>query len=572
MKKQNYTNSSGLNSERSFQKSPRTKKDFNHIENNNNKFIYNSNEKSKNMKKNYSYKINNNSKRGKLGKLEYEIEPRDILLIPDNFNVKNNNIKISEKDLETKEKTYFISESNFQLIKDALNEKENSINDLKLMNEKYIKQISLLEEENSKLEKINNELILQIEKNDIYFNKMYELLKYVFNYYNSFNDESIKKFIKEQNLEYLFNKKKVYPTNENEKNNNNSDNNQKNSIESLFKINQDEIIEELEKTKKMYNDIRKQLNYITNIKSKDKENLNNNNIEILNNQKKLNDLNLENQNNKKEIAYLKLLCKNTLLDKKISDIDDNSEIIKELEKNLVEEKNKNNNLIKENEILKNKYESLLNEMNILKLNLNKSKQENQIKNQEIEKNKYEIEKLEKIINEKNLKPNDELNNKNNIYSKKMTPFIKKQTEFSLKTLKISNAVRLKYPSSKQCKKVYSKIIASIPKKQTQFNFKKLKISNEDKLFIPSNKQDEFTYFSENMSSLIKKQTELNSKELKISNTDKIFYPSDEQDEIYNNNKLNYGFGNDYDGNIENIDLLMLLYNKSKQNETYIKNK
>ena len=79
MKKQNYTNSSGLNSERSFQKSPRTKKNFNHIENNNNKFIYNSNEKSKNMKKNYSYKINNNSKRGKLGKLEYEIEPRDIL-------------------------------------------------------------------------------------------------------------------------------------------------------------------------------------------------------------------------------------------------------------------------------------------------------------------------------------------------------------------------------------------------------------------------------------------------------------------------------------------------------------
>ena len=38
----------------------------------------------------------------------------------------------------------------------------------------------------------------------------------------------------------------------------------------------------------MYNDIRKQLNYITNIKSKDKENLNNNNIEILNNQKRIN--------------------------------------------------------------------------------------------------------------------------------------------------------------------------------------------------------------------------------------------------------------------------------------------
>lgn len=489
MKKQNYTNSSGLNSERSFQKSPRTKKNFNHIENNNNKFIYNSNEKSKNMKKNYSYKINNNSKRGKLGKLEYEIEPRDILLIPDNFNVKNNNIKISEKDLETKEKTYFISESNFQLIKDALNEKEKSINNLKLIKEKNDKQISLLEEENKKLEEANNELILQIQKNNIYFNKMYQLLKYVFNYYNSFNDPKIKKFIKEQNLESILNKKNISSKNENQNNNNNSDNTDKdNSINYLFDINNDSIIKELEKYKKMYNDIRKELNYITNLKSKEKENQDDNIKQILENQKKINELKLENQNYMKENTYLKLLCKNIALEKKIGDIDDNSEIIEQLEKNLENEKNKNNELIKENEILKNKIESQLKELNLLKSTMNKNNQEILLKNSELEKIKLELEKLKQKINDGNsLKSKEELKNKNNVYSRKMN-------------LEMNTINRTK--------------------------FKKLKIENTQNLFYPTEKN-----------------------ELKLE-----------------------GQNNEILTQINNVDLLMLLYNKSKLNETYIQNK
>lgn len=287
MKRQIFSKENEINSKKISEHSPKTKHSFNYIDSANNNYKYRSNEKPKNRENEKNNKSNNKIKKGKMGKLEYKLEPRNILLIPDNFNIKNNNIKICEKELLKKEKNYFISESNFQLIKDALNEKEKSINNLNLIKEKNDKQISLLEEENKKLEEANNELILQIQKNNIYFNKMYQLLKYVFNYYNSFNDPKIKKFIKEQNLESILNKKNISSKNENQNNNNNSDNTDKdNSINYLFDINNDSIIKELEKYKKMYNDIRKELNYITNLKSKEKENQDDNIKQILENQKK----------------------------------------------------------------------------------------------------------------------------------------------------------------------------------------------------------------------------------------------------------------------------------------------
>ena len=483
MKRQLFSKENEINSKKIIEHSPKTKHNFNYIEGANNNYKYRSNEKPKNKENENNNKSNNKIKKGKMGKLKYQLEPRNILLIPDNFNIKNNNIKICEEELLKKEKNYFISESNFQLIKDALNEKENLINDLKILKEKNNKQISLLEEENKKLEEANNELILQIQKNNIYFNKMYQLLKYVFNYYNSFNDLKIKKFIKEQNLESLLNKKNNVPKNENTNTNNNLDNDIKvNPINYLFDIDNDTIIKELEKYKKMYNDVRKQLNYITNLKSKEKENQDDNMKQILENQKKINELKLENQNYMKENTYLKLLCKNIALKKKIGDINDNSEIIEQLEQNLKNEKNKNDELIKENEILKNKIESLLKEINILKLNLNKSKQEINLKNSELEKIKIALEKLEQKINNENL-----LKNKNNVYSRKMN---------------------LEMNSIKQSK------------------FKKLKIENTQNLFYPMEKKDE-------------KFEELN---------------------------------NEIATQINNVDLLMLLYNKSKQAETFIQNK
>ena len=453
------------------------------------------------MENKYDAKINSRYKKGKMGKLEYEIEPRNVLLIPDNFNIKNNNIKIIEKEFLPKEKNYFISESNFQLIKDVLNEKEKNINHLKQSLEIKDKEIFLLKEENKKLEDANNELILQIQRNDIYFNKIYQLLKFLFNYYNCLNDDKIQKFIKKENLYSLFNKQNIVEKEENLKKDNNFDNDipnmngKENMISTLFGINQDEIMKELEKYKKMYNEVRKHLNYITNIKSKDKQNQDDLINQLLESQKKLNELNKEIQNYIKENSYLKLLCKNMMLEKKISDLDDNEKIIKELEQSLQEEKNKNINLNKENEILKKNTESLLKEINQLRISLNEINVKNNLKNLEFDKIKTEKEKFQKIINEYNLKSNEELKNRNQIYSKK------KMLEFN---------------------------------KQNKSNWKKLDIENTEKLF----------YKPEN----------------------------DYNDDSYNKIKFDYEGMNEVSEQYMNTDLLMFLYNKSKQLEQNVTNK
>jgi len=135
-------------------------------------------------------KINNTiklEKYGKLGELNYEIEPKNIILIPDNFNGDINSLKL---ELLPREKYFFISGKNFKLLIDTLNGKEKMIKELEALLDKYKNQknnelnykinkinenkqeIYLLKEENKKLEKANNELMQQIEKKDIYLNKI----------------------------------------------------------------------------------------------------------------------------------------------------------------------------------------------------------------------------------------------------------------------------------------------------------------------------------------------------------------------------------------------------------------
>ena len=272
---------------------------------------YNNIENSSNNKINRNNISNNNnnnnsgiSKKGKIGGFDYEIEPRNIFLIPDNYNIDVNNLKLCEKELLPKEKNYFISEKNFQLLKDTLNEKEEMIKELNYLLEKYKNQnnnkilnnykndekIKNLEEENKNLEKANDELILQIEKKNIYFNKMYQLLQFVFKNNNYDNNYEIKKFIKDQDLEILFDRDEL------ERNTNINNQNPNNDlIDILFKTNKDMIINDLENYKKKYKDLRRQLNYITNMKysENDKNNDNNNNDKsqmIIEHQKKLNEL------------------------------------------------------------------------------------------------------------------------------------------------------------------------------------------------------------------------------------------------------------------------------------------
>ena len=457
MKGQIFRKIKELKNKNESENSIKTSNNFNQLENTNKRRIYNPNGKQYNENSKENNSSNSPSKRGKMGKLEYAIEPRNILLIPSNVNINKNNLKICEKELLPKEKNYFISETNFQLIKNALNEKEKNINNLKTLLEKKNKEILLLEKENKKLEDANNELILQIQKNDIYFDKMYQLLKYVFNYYDSFNDPQIKGFIKEQNLGSLINKSNITQENKNQNNDNNTNNKNENGkiVSVLFDTNNDEILKELEKYKKMYNDIRKQLNHMTNMKLNDKNNQDELSKQLIEYQKKINELNSENQNYIKENTYLKLLCKNIFLEKKIVEIDDNEQVIKELKN--------------ENEILKKKIDSLVKEINQLKLDNNK------------------INELNKILNDKNLKLNEELKNLNSIYSK---------------TIKSSKS---------------------------------------------------------------------NWKKLKIEKTEKLFY-NKENNDIYYKNKLNLGALQENAEQIDNIDLLMLLYNKSKELEPYLDNK
>ena len=514
MKRQIIRNLDELKSQNYFEKSPKAKHNFNYLENLDSNVKYNSNKKDSNIENNKEKLVNRNKRKGKMGKLEYEIEPRNILLIPDNFNIKNNNIKIWEKELSTKEKNYFISETNFQLIKDALNEKENNINELKLLEDNKDKEISLLKNEKQRLEESNNELILQIQKNDIYFNKMYQLLKYVFNYYDCFNDNEIKKYINEQNLEFLIYKQNISQKICNQKkepniNNNTDDSNEvdeENKILSLFDVNQDEIIKELEKYKKMSNELRNQLNYITDIKSNEKinENGKRNDItkQLLECQKKINELNSENNNYVKENAYLKLLCKNMHFEKKIRDIDDKNKIIKELEQSLNEEKAINTNLKKENEILKKNSENLIKEISHLKMNFAELNDEKKLKDLELEKIKSEKEKCENIINNMKLKSSEEMRNKNNIYSRKMNLEMNK------------------------------------PNKS---NWKKLKIDNNER----------FIFISENNK----------------NNDD-----NDDKNDFYKKMKSNYEGMNTLSEQFTNTELLMFLYNKSKQLEEEITNK
>ena len=511
MKKQTFYRQRQLKSQKSLENISK-----NNSFNNQDYAYNNSKNKEKNETNNISNKIdknmtnrdkkNNIDKKGKIGCLDYEIEPRNIFLIPDNCKINFNDLNICEKELLPKEKNYFISEKNFQLLKETLDEKEKIIKELnyllekskneknKINKENDYDKIKSLEEEKKKLEKANNELILQIDTKNIYFNKIYQLLKFLFNYID-FENEEIKNFIKEQDLEILF---------DNEELNNDKENN---LIDILFTTNKNMIINDLENYKKKYNDIRNQLNYITNMKYNDFKNNSDNNSEemILEYQKRINELYLSNQNYIKENSYLKLVCQNIFLDKKINNLDKNgyefknqikekNEYIKKLEKT-------NTNLEKEIDLLKSDKESLSKMINNINKELQNNKEEHEKKIKQLSTNynfvKSENEKLEKNI----------------IYNKQ------KENE----TINIlTNKNELLYNELERVKK--------------------LKATFED---------------------------------LSIIKGELICYNSDRNKNEYNNKKDIINYQNSKENynniNIQNDDLLMLLYNKSKQLEEYINN-
>ena len=136
-------------------------------------------------------------------------------------------------------------------------------------------------------------------------------------------------------------------------------------------------------------------------------------------------------------------------------------------------------------------------MNFAELN-----EEKKIKDLELEKIKSEKEKCENIINNMKLKSNEEMRNKNNIYSRKMNLEMNK------------------------------------PNKS---NWKKLRIDNNERLFF-------------------------------ISENNKNNDDNDDKNDFYKKMKSNYEGMNSLSEKFTNTELLMFLYNKSKQLEEEITNK
>ena len=228
----------------------------------------------------------------------------------------------------------------------------------------------------------------------------------------------------------------------------------------------------------------------------------------------MNELYFENQKYIKENSYLKLLCQNMFLEKKISDIDDNNdkdEKIKELEDALDKEKNINKNLIKENELLKKENGNLVKTINQLKLDNNKLRENYdkkiQMMNSEFIKIKFEKERLEKLINDK--------------YKKNK---IERKINFIIKNSKTNENANYKNNN------IYSR-----------------------KMILETSKINKSPF-----------------KRYKVQNIDKLFYPSTKCDNIYDKYKININKDGQFSENIDNIDLLMMLYNKSNELELKLK--
>ena len=164
------------------------------------------------------------------------------------------------------------------------NTKSNNISLIDNEKNNHTENFIILEEQNKKLEKTNNDLIFEIEKKNIYFNKIYALLKYILNNYKNINISDIMNFVKKQKLEILFDNNEI------------TNNNNILLYEILFTTNKDILLNDLENYKNKYNDVKKQLNFITNTKYINKENQNDNNQIIIEYQKKINELYISNEN------------------------------------------------------------------------------------------------------------------------------------------------------------------------------------------------------------------------------------------------------------------------------------
>ena len=231
---------------------------------------------------------------------------------------------------------------------------------------------------------------------------------------------------------------------------------------------------ELENYKNKYNNLRKQLNYITQLKYNDKENINNNNQIIIEYQRIINELYLNNENLLKENTYLKLISQNIFLERN----------------NIGNNQNKNIILLEEdNELLKKDKLNLYNIIKRIQYN-----QQNEINNE-----KYLINKEMKDLKLKNNLLLNKLNlikNKNN----KIKCFFSDLTiENTCSVLLIKNNIN-EYNNNKKENDKSEDCMTNFKNKENNYEFLNTNKENFDLLMQLYNKSKQLEKFINNSSS------------------------------------------------------------------------
>lgn len=401
------------------------------------------------------FKDNSNDKNEYIdaGPFEYKLDKNYKIAIPETYKINNKTLKPCQKNALPKEKSYLISQTNYDKllnslkdrdneIKKIINDKENLNNEmtnLKKKNSKLVNENEILTKNKKDLENKNSEISSEKEKVNTEFkklrfiyDKLIKLIKYIFELFPG--EMKIKKKINELELEGLFS----LGFNEENKN-----------LSNLLSSNEKEIIKELEQKQKTIENSERRIHELEN-------SLNSNTLKLLtknssNDTKRIRELNLLNEQLQKENAYLKGICQNIknengdssniaqfdIYMKENSNLQRKNESLdlknKQLEFDIhnikIELSEKNNEILilkneidekKQNVILKeNAINELINQKNELERNLNFLKKENKEMNNIITKNEQK-DSLKKYMNDyennMNLQYNNnyKYNNDNNI--------------------------------------------------------------------------------------------------------------------------------------------------------------
>ena len=326
--------------------------------------------------------ISDKNKQYKITKKE-----KNINVIPGN-EVDVRKLKNCEKETLPKEKTYIITENNFQKVMDLIkgryiNDKEiakisneyektiennnKTINELNQTNESIIKRNKDLIDEIKNKKKDYDKLVIEINKYESTFNKLIALLLYILQLYP--NDNNINEKIKELKLDSLLN---YYNQN-------------KIKVSDFITEKENEMNEKLIEKENQLTDIEDMKNIINQFQ----ENLSNDLINQFTETKRISELSSKYEKLESEYTYIKAKYNNLIAE--------NNELLSFQKKENAKLQTQVNNLTEEKFNLVNENNDLKNQINNLDINNVETIISNN--NKQIEELNLKIQEQEKSINE-----------------------------------------------------------------------------------------------------------------------------------------------------------------------------